>query len=214
MALDGCVENAITATGPGWAVALKVTRWPLAIAAVADADPAREANVITAEARPLASVGEVAANVPFIPLQLTIAPGTVFPASSTTLTTRGAANSVLTRATCPSPETTTIFAATEPSVWNENTAGDATSATLHDHLGDIYAKQGKLELAKASWQKAVTLLADPELEVRYAIPGRGWVDEQGRPVEPPPEPAAAETPPAETHRPEPPRKRRRLFGVL
>jgi signal transduction histidine kinase len=29
-------------------------------------------------------------------------------------------------------------------------------------------------------------LADPDLEVRYAIPGRGWVDEQGRPVEPPP----------------------------
>ena len=29
-------------------------------------------------------------------------------------------------------------------------------------------------------------LADPELEVRYAIPGRGWVDEQGRTVEPPP----------------------------
>jgi signal transduction histidine kinase len=29
-------------------------------------------------------------------------------------------------------------------------------------------------------------LADPELEVRYNIPGRGWVDEQGRPVEPPP----------------------------
>jgi signal transduction histidine kinase len=29
-------------------------------------------------------------------------------------------------------------------------------------------------------------LADPELEVRYALPGRGWVDEQGRAVEPPP----------------------------
>ena len=29
-------------------------------------------------------------------------------------------------------------------------------------------------------------LADPELDVRYAIPGRGWVDEQGRAVEPPP----------------------------
>jgi signal transduction histidine kinase len=29
-------------------------------------------------------------------------------------------------------------------------------------------------------------LADAELEVRYAVPGRGWVDEQGRPVEPPP----------------------------
>jgi signal transduction histidine kinase len=29
-------------------------------------------------------------------------------------------------------------------------------------------------------------LADPELEVRYAVPGRGWVDEQGRAVEPPP----------------------------
>ena len=32
----------------------------------------------------------------------------------------------------------------------------------------------------------VGTLADPELEVRYALPGRGWVDEQGRPVEPPP----------------------------
>jgi signal transduction histidine kinase len=29
-------------------------------------------------------------------------------------------------------------------------------------------------------------LADPELDVRYAVPGRGWVDEQGRAVEPPP----------------------------
>ena len=29
-------------------------------------------------------------------------------------------------------------------------------------------------------------LADPELEVRYAIPGRSWVDERGRTVEPPP----------------------------
>jgi len=29
-------------------------------------------------------------------------------------------------------------------------------------------------------------LADPDLEVRYAIPGRGWVDEQGRAVGPPP----------------------------
>jgi signal transduction histidine kinase len=29
-------------------------------------------------------------------------------------------------------------------------------------------------------------LADPDLEVRYAIPGRGWVDEQGRAVESPP----------------------------
>ena len=29
-------------------------------------------------------------------------------------------------------------------------------------------------------------LADPDLEIRYAIPGRGWVDEQGRAVEPPP----------------------------
>jgi signal transduction histidine kinase len=29
-------------------------------------------------------------------------------------------------------------------------------------------------------------LADPDLEVRYALPGRGWVDEQGRAVGPPP----------------------------
>jgi signal transduction histidine kinase len=29
-------------------------------------------------------------------------------------------------------------------------------------------------------------LADPDVEVRYAVPGRGWVDEQGRAVEPPP----------------------------
>jgi signal transduction histidine kinase len=30
-------------------------------------------------------------------------------------------------------------------------------------------------------------LADPEIEVRYAVPGRGWLDEQGRAVAPPPE---------------------------
>lgn len=29
-------------------------------------------------------------------------------------------------------------------------------------------------------------LADPEIEVRYAVPGRGWLDEQGRVVAPPP----------------------------
>jgi hypothetical protein len=29
-------------------------------------------------------------------------------------------------------------------------------------------------------------LADPQLEVRYAVPGMGWLDEQGNPADPPP----------------------------
>jgi len=39
---------------------------------------------------------------------------------------------------------------------------DAASATIYEHLGDVYLKQGKSELAKASWQKALTLSSDTD----------------------------------------------------
>ena len=35
------------------------------------------------------------------------------------------------------------------------------SATIQDHLGDLYAKQGKTELAKTAWRKALKLTAEP-----------------------------------------------------
>ncbi len=35
----------------------------------------------------------------------------------------------------------------------EAISNDATSATVYEHLGDVYQKQGKDELAKAFWQK-------------------------------------------------------------
>ncbi|HEY0006023.1 MAG TPA: tetratricopeptide repeat protein [Pyrinomonadaceae bacterium] len=34
---------------------------------------------------------------------------------------------------------------------------DTTSATIQEHLGDLYRQQGKLELARAAWQKALSL---------------------------------------------------------
>ncbi len=37
---------------------------------------------------------------------------------------------------------------------------DASSATILDHLGDVYAKQGKLDLARVVWQKALNLTSD------------------------------------------------------
>lgn len=37
---------------------------------------------------------------------------------------------------------------------------DLSSPTILDHLGDVYAKQGKLELARVTWQKALNLTSD------------------------------------------------------
>ncbi len=37
---------------------------------------------------------------------------------------------------------------------------DSGSSTIQEHLGDVYQKQGKPELSKAAWQKALTLASD------------------------------------------------------
>lgn len=42
---------------------------------------------------------------------------------------------------------------------------DSGSATIHEHLGDVYQKQGKNELAKASWERALNL-AENEKDIQ------------------------------------------------
>jgi tetratricopeptide (TPR) repeat protein len=37
---------------------------------------------------------------------------------------------------------------------------DSSSGTIHEHLGDVYLKQGKTELAKASWSRSVSLFSE------------------------------------------------------
>lgn len=37
---------------------------------------------------------------------------------------------------------------------------DSSSGTINEHLGDVYQKQGKTDLAKAAWARAVTLFSD------------------------------------------------------
>lgn len=39
---------------------------------------------------------------------------------------------------------------------------DAASATIREHLGDVYQKQGKIELARTAWRKALDLASDSE----------------------------------------------------
>jgi len=39
---------------------------------------------------------------------------------------------------------------------------DSTSATIQEHLGDVYQKQGRLPLAKSSWQKSLIASSEPE----------------------------------------------------
>ncbi len=38
---------------------------------------------------------------------------------------------------------------------------DSSSATIQEHLGDLYERQGKNALARAAWQKALTLAVQP-----------------------------------------------------
>jgi tetratricopeptide (TPR) repeat protein len=40
------------------------------------------------------------------------------------------------------------------------------SATIFEHLGDVYEKQNKLDLAKQTWQKALNLSSDAEMTAR------------------------------------------------
>ena len=35
------------------------------------------------------------------------------------------------------------------------------SATIHEHLGDLYQKRGKTEEARTAWQKALSLSVEP-----------------------------------------------------
>lgn len=37
---------------------------------------------------------------------------------------------------------------------------DSMSATIHEHLGDVYLKQGKADLSRNAWQKALELASD------------------------------------------------------
>lgn len=37
---------------------------------------------------------------------------------------------------------------------------DSMSATIHEHLGDVYLKQGKADLSRTAWQKALELASD------------------------------------------------------
>jgi Tfp pilus assembly protein PilF len=39
---------------------------------------------------------------------------------------------------------------------------DNSSSTIHEHLGDVYQKQGKLDLAKSAWQKALEFASDTD----------------------------------------------------
>ena len=43
------------------------------------------------------------------------------------------------------------------------------SATIHEHLGDVYFEQGKKDLARAQWQKSRRLLADGEQSNRIKV---------------------------------------------
>ncbi len=37
---------------------------------------------------------------------------------------------------------------------------DSASGTIHEHLGDVYQKQGKNDLAKASWTRSASLFSE------------------------------------------------------
>jgi tetratricopeptide (TPR) repeat protein len=39
---------------------------------------------------------------------------------------------------------------------------DSGSGTIHEHLGDVYQKQGKSDLARTYWERAVSLFSDPD----------------------------------------------------
>jgi tetratricopeptide (TPR) repeat protein len=43
---------------------------------------------------------------------------------------------------------------------------NSTSSTIHEHLGDLYSRQGKMELARAAWQKALSLSLEVDKTAR------------------------------------------------
>lgn len=46
---------------------------------------------------------------------------------------------------------------------------DDSSSTVHEHLGDVHQKQGKLELAQTAWQKALERAAETDEKERLKI---------------------------------------------
>lgn len=48
----------------------------------------------------------------------------------------------------------------------EAARNDLASATVFEHLGDVYQKQQKFELARAAWQKAINISSNSESESR------------------------------------------------
>ena len=39
---------------------------------------------------------------------------------------------------------------------------DPSSATINEHLGDVYSAQSRLDLAKSYWQRALNLASEPK----------------------------------------------------
>jgi len=37
---------------------------------------------------------------------------------------------------------------------------DSSSGTVYEHLGDVYQKQGKMDLAKTAWSRAASLFSE------------------------------------------------------
>ena len=52
---------------------------------------------------------------------------------------------------------------------------NSTSSTIQEHLGDLYQRQGKTELARAAWQKALSLSLEGDKTVRLKAKLNGKV---------------------------------------
>jgi signal transduction histidine kinase len=74
------------------------------------------------------------------------------------------------------------------------TAGSARDAWLHDAISALVVDLGPARRATAPVSDLLAhALADPQLEVRYAVPGRGWFDDLGRHADAPRSPADDDT---------------------
>jgi len=66
------------------------------------------------------------------------------------------------------------------------TAGSARDTWLHDAISALVVDLGPARRATAPVSDLLAhALADPQLEVRYAVPGLGWFDDLGRHADPP-----------------------------
>ena len=66
-------------------------------------------------------------------------------------------------------------------------AGSIRGGWLHGAINALVVELGPLDRSAAPVSALLAeALADPQLEVRYAVPGLGWFDERGMPVDAPP----------------------------